>query len=133
MEADGSNVVRLTDPDPGMDLAPDWSPDGTQVAFARAWNQNDPTDIYVVDVDGTSLRQLTTNPTTDAAPAWSPDGRRIAFTSNRDGRRSDPYKWDAMDLYVINADGTNETRITVDAHIGYSTDSFSAIDWRPAP
>jgi Tol biopolymer transport system component len=133
MDADGSKILRLTDPDPGADVAPDWSPDGTQVVFARTWNQNHPSDIYVVDVDGTGLRQLTTNSATDAAPAWSPDGTKIAFTSDRDGRPGDPYNWDAMDLYAMNPDGTNLTRITVDAHLGYSTDGFGAVDWRPAP
>ena len=41
----------------------------------------------------------------DQHPAWSPDGKRIAFASNREG--------DA-DLYVLNADGSGVTRVTVD-------------------
>lgn len=46
---------------------------------------------------------LTNNPAADTYPAWSPDGKRIAFCSNRDG---------ATNVYVMNADGTEVTRIT---------------------
>ena len=49
--------------------------------------------------------QLTSNPGLDQYPAWSPDGKTIAFQSNRDKN------WE---IYVINADGTNQRRLTND-------------------
>ena len=42
-------------------------------------------DIYVMDADGSNVRQLTNNPAPDWSPAWSPDGTRIAFARLRDG------------------------------------------------
>ena len=42
--------------------------------------------------------------TTD--PAWSPDGTKIAFTTDRDGN---------FEIYVMNADGTGQTRLTNNA------------------
>jgi WD40 repeat protein len=64
-------------------------------------------DLYVAHMDGSNLRRLTF----DGSPysynreaAWSPDGRRIAFS------KSDGYQ--AAPIYVINADGTNSTRLT---------------------
>lgn len=62
---------------------PVWSPDGTQIAFIS--DQYDQQDIYVVNIDGSNLRQLTTNTSQDSNPSWSPDGTRIVFASNRDG------------------------------------------------
>ncbi len=45
-----------------------------------------PPSIYLMDVDGSHMRQLTGNDTEDAIPAWAPDGRYIAFmSSNPDG------------------------------------------------
>jgi Tol biopolymer transport system component len=44
-------------------------------------------------------------------PVWSPDGSKIAFVSNRDGRR---------DIYIMNADGSNVTRLTKDSIIKWS-------------
>jgi WD40 repeat protein len=58
---------------------PEWSPDGTSIAFARGRS------IWVVNADGTDLRELTTceNCTgLDGGPAWSPDGSRIAFAAS---------------------------------------------------
>jgi hypothetical protein len=53
--------------------APAISPDGAQIAFVR----ND--DIYVMNVDGTNIRQLTTDPHRDEFPQWSPDGTTIVY------------------------------------------------------
>ena len=61
-------------------------------------------DIYLIDADNGALRRLTDNPADDREPAWSPDGKRIAFVSDRDG------KFKPM-IYVMNADGTGQTRL----------------------
>jgi Tol biopolymer transport system component len=65
------------------DTAPALSPDGKQVAFMSRRNGN--WDVYVVNSDGSGLRQLTDDPAEDGLPTWSPDGRVIAFVSNRGG------------------------------------------------
>jgi Tol biopolymer transport system component len=66
------------------DLAPDWSPDGTQFVFAsNRPNKDDPiTDLYLSDANGENLVQLTDNNGdgwVDTLPAWSPGGSKIAF------------------------------------------------------
>lgn len=55
------------------DLA--WSPDGNQIAFSASLSGN----IYVIDADGSNLRQVTDDDGSE--PTWSPDGARIAFVS----------------------------------------------------
>jgi serine/threonine protein kinase len=60
------------------------SPDGSRVAFASSAAGN--SDIWVQNVDGTNLRQLTNDVAADSWPIWSPDGRWIAFQSQPDGR-----------------------------------------------
>ncbi len=79
---------------------PSWSPDGTKVAF-QSW-EHDPSEIYVMDIDGSNLVQLTDNTYYDDYPRWSPDGEKIVFISRRDGDN---------DIYVMNADGSNQQRI----------------------
>lgn len=58
---------------------PAWSPDGRRIAFSSD------SDIYVMNADGSEVRQLTDHEAVDRTPAWSPDGSRIAFSSNRHG------------------------------------------------
>ena len=43
--------------------------------------------LYMINADGTGLKQLTPRPGSDFDPAWSPDGKQIAFTSVRGGFR----------------------------------------------
>jgi Tol biopolymer transport system component len=76
--------------------APDFSPDGTQIVFVRLGS-----GIFRVNLDGTSLRRLTSN-VRDASPVWSPDGKRIAFLR--------PYsaQWR---VYVMSASGGAARRL----------------------
>lgn len=60
------------------------SPDGKRIAFVRNTNGN--YDIWLQDVDGSDLIQLTSSKYGDFEPAWSPDGKHIAFVSNRDSK-----------------------------------------------
>jgi len=60
-------------------------------------------DVYVLNADGTGIRNLTPGPGSDRSSAWSPDGRRIVFVSERDGQ---------PDLYVMAADGSDVMRLT---------------------
>jgi Tol biopolymer transport system component len=118
MEADGSNVIRLTDiGERSYPLC--WSPDGTRIAFMY---HGDNFEIYVVDADGGNLTQLTTtrwqmdapppiNPWS-VEPAWSPDGTRIAFSSLRGVAPS-------TQIYVVDIDGSDLTRLTVEGSGSY--------------
>jgi Tol biopolymer transport system component len=82
MNPDGSGIVKLTHSKDVSDC-PDWSPDGSQIAFGSdrrndAWRR----EIYVMDADGTNVRRVTTLPEKaelDSQPRFSPDGRRLVF------------------------------------------------------
>jgi TolB protein len=79
VNADGSGLRRITD---GVD--PTWSPDGTQIAFAR-WCE--PRGVWVVDADGSD--EWRAFDWSEARwPSWSPDGTQILF-SRQDGGRTD--------------------------------------------
>jgi hypothetical protein len=80
-----------------------WSPDGKRIAFASTHANS--SDIFVMNVNGTGVEQLTDHHS-DYAPSWSPDGGKIAFVSDRDGG------WQSSEIYVMNADGSDETRLT---------------------
>jgi TolB protein len=60
--------VRLTH-HRGIDAFPAWSPDGRRIAFARQSGARS-VDIYVINADGTGLRQLTHDHAFDVAPDW---------------------------------------------------------------
>jgi Tol biopolymer transport system component len=60
-------------------------------------------DVFAMPALGDPERRLTTVPADDGQSAWSPDGRRIAFKSRRDRNN---------ELYVMNWDGSDQTRLT---------------------
>jgi Tol biopolymer transport system component len=80
---------------------PSWSPDGQRIAFHS--NRGGDWEIWVVNLDGTGLTNLTNTPGEDRFPAWSPDGSQIAFASKRDGN---------YDVWVMAADGSSPTNLT---------------------
>jgi TolB protein len=54
-------------------------------------------------IDGSDIRQVTTDPANDLAPAWSPDDSQIAFESNRDNN---------VEIYVVSANGGVAQNVT---------------------
>lgn len=68
MNPDGSGQTRLTS-DQLTDLSPDWSPDSTIIVYTTRINGKD--DIYVMRIDGTSVRRLTNNEN-GSDPIWQP-------------------------------------------------------------
>ena len=73
---------------------PSWSPNGG-IAFTT--NRDGNVDIYVMDENGSTPRNLTNNSADDARPSWSPDGEFIAFHSNRDDGNYNIYKMNVND------------------------------------
>jgi dipeptidyl aminopeptidase/acylaminoacyl peptidase len=69
--------------------SPRISPDGTQILFSRGWvdkmEDRRRSNIWIVDIAGTRVRELTHGNWSDSSPVWSPDGKKIAFLSDRDG------------------------------------------------
>jgi len=118
MNADGSSRVEITDhsgtEDIVYDSLPDWSPDGSLIAFTRARfvrTGEASGDIYTIDPAGDGERLLIENA---AEPAWSPDGSRIAFASARD-RFGETCFHDCSlsgEIYVADADGMGARRLT---------------------
>ena len=108
MATDGANPINITK-HPAKDNNPDWSPDGTRIAFSSDRDGN--REVYAMNADGTNPINLTNHPADDRHPDWSSDGRRIAFSSNRDGDWEKKPN-DNWEVYAMNADGSNPINLT---------------------
>jgi len=82
------------------------SPDGKRIAFVRNTGGN--YDIWMQDIDGSDLVQLSDSQYGDFEPAWSPDGKRIAFVSNRHS------KGEVLEtsIYVVDVQSGQVQRLT---------------------
>ena len=124
MAGDGSNVRRLTNR-PGPDGGPFFSYDGRRIVFRGRepgpgaelddyrsllkeglWRPTE-LELFVMDRDGSNLRQVTKLGGANFAPSWHPDGKRLVFASNIHDAKGRNF-----DLYLINVDGTGLERIT---------------------
>jgi len=79
-------------------------------------------EIFSIEADGSDLRQLTGNSHNNEDPCWSPDGRYIVFSSNREG---------GYHLYLMNANGQNQRRITFIKDMEETSPSWSVFDLLP--
>ena len=122
IHVDGTGKTRLTNQNGLREQYLDWSPDGTRIAF-----DNGLQDIWTIRSDGSLPTPLTTNDGTifDYAPRWSPDGTKIAFTSDRDADFPNCSGSCNQEIYVMNSEGSGQTRITFDP----ARDQFPA--WSP--
>ncbi|MCZ7627684.1 MAG: hypothetical protein M5U19_00605 [Microthrixaceae bacterium] len=104
MSAAGSSQQPLTGGVGGEDDLPDWSHDGTAIAFDRIFGTtgND-YEIWRIGADGSNPVDLTTDPAHDYAPSFSADDTKIAFVSTRDGD---------SEIMVMNADAPNQSPLT---------------------
>lgn len=90
-----------------------WSPDGNRVVYISGSGRIG--DMFVVDADGRNRKRLAASSDQIShalQPVWSPDGTKIAFTS-APGSDND-------EIYVINADGSGETRLTDNPDADYA-------------
>ncbi len=103
MRADGSRLTKLTSDGDADNFSGSWSPDGGKIAFSARGSKAAKGEIFVMNADGSGIRQLTMHPAHDSAPVWSPDGKRIAFISDRDGKDHE------NQIYVMRANGSEQT------------------------
>ena len=91
-----------------FDSEPQFSPDGSMIAFTRFKSfEEKKSAIHVVAADGSGLQRLTPWKLNASHPDWSPDGRMIAFDSG-----DVQLPGSKGDIYVMRADGSARTRVT---------------------
>lgn len=114
VDADGTNRKQVTR-SAGIDLRPDWSPNGRNLAFAN--NEDGDFDLYVVDAVTGRQRLLLDTSADEKGPTWSPDGTQIAFSSTLDGD---------SEIWLIDSRGNQEPEKLTDENA-----TSVSPDWSP--
>ncbi len=119
MNADGSNVRRIST-NTFDDHQPDLSPDGTSIVFTRVVDGK--LQVMRMDVTGQNVEQLTRDTSSpfgfpivqgNFEPVWSPDGQLILFQRvSIAGPEQVSPDFRVIDLWVMNADGSNHHQLT---------------------
>ncbi len=117
IRTDGTGFRNLTRSPDANEWGPVWSPDGRRIAYSS--DENGMPQLFVMDADGSNARQL--SDVWGEYPNWSPNGSRISFASSMGG--STPFGDPDYDVFVIDADGSDETNLTTapDSNEGYPT------------
>jgi len=127
-DLDSGTAVQLTD-GPGYDYQPDWSPDGSQVAFVRYLN--DAMELNVLDLATGSVTALTAEGAVNLEPRWSPDGSKLAFVSTRDNGRFNLYVGDVAEDVLIANRLLEERRSEVERYYYSAYDHELSPSWSP--
>ena len=117
------NFTQVTS-GPGDKTQPNWSPDGKKLLFvAPGSSKTQGLDIYLLDLStaGSQPVDLSNHIGNDTDPAWSPDGKLIAFTGDARGDG-------ILQLFMMNADGSNLHRISTD-YMEYSPTWQPDMQW----
>ena len=127
-DADGSNIINLTNSD-GYDAEGSYSSDGSKILFAsnreaysRTLTQAEQKlfdddssyfmDLFVMDADGSKVKQLTNSPGYDGGPFFSPDNSEVVW------RRFNP-DGNSAEIWTMGIDGGNQRQLTSDAMVAW--------------
>lgn len=102
---------------PGSNFSPSVSPDGRRVAMILSRTGN--LELYVADLDGSHLQQLTKTKEDESSPCWSPDSASICYVSR-------PGAGERAGLYVVSASGGEPRRLRVGNVV-----NLTEPDWSP--
>ena len=91
MNADGTNIIQLTNNDNYTDIGWLWSPDGTR-ALILSITGDPTTEVFMANTDGTGIIHLAGHGIRD--PAWSPDSTRLLYSAS-------PEKDGDMELFIV--------------------------------
>jgi Tol biopolymer transport system component len=116
MKLDGTDKSQVTSLGGRMTF-PDFSPNGSRIAFSGRLPGATDDDVFSIGADGTGLVQLTNDPANDSLPAYSPDGSKIAFISGRSGLDQ---------VWIMGSDGSDPLQLTSD-----DTFKGQVPDWSP--
>ncbi len=88
-----------------------WSPDGSRIVFVQATYGGRNWDLWIVDADGSDLKDLTNTPQSESSPTFSPDGKQVAY-----GVRENEQDLHRL-AFMVRAvdDGTTTRRVTPSA------------------
>ncbi len=86
VDVSSGRAAQITSGDDWNDTDPQWSPDGTRIAFVsnrigKAFDEDRNTDVWTIDANGGALTKISDHAEGDTSPRWSPDGRTVAFVS----------------------------------------------------
>ncbi len=97
IEVKSGAAKQITSGDDWNDTDPQWSPDGSKIAFVsdrtgKAYEDSRNTDVWVIAAEGGALTKISDHNEADRSPRWSPDGKTIAFVGS-DHETSHPKIW----------------------------------------
>ena len=126
VDASAGSDKQLTSGDDWNDADPQWSPDGTRIAFVsdrtgKEYDNGHNKDVWVIASEGGPLTKISDHDFDDSQPRWSPDGKRIAFTGQT-ARRQFPK------IYLAPATGGSSTLAVEDLDL-----IPGQLEWGPGP